>query len=197
MTTLSTTKAIGGIGAIMVLLVPVPTIGWILGIAGLIMVLIAIKGLSDLLQDKSIFNNMLYSVICEIVAIVVLGVSVIFAIYRLLGLGTFTGSGYMPGPNVTAGDWIAFALGWIPFLLAIWVLFIISAVFIRISLSKIDSGLSMRLFGTTGLIFLIGAVTTIIAIGFLLILVAEIMLAIAFFSISETSGKLKGPMTTT
>ena len=119
MTTLSTTKAIGGIGAIMVLLVPVPTIGWILGIAGLIMVLIAIKGISDLLQDKSIFNNMLYSVICEIVAIVVLGVSVIFAIYRLLGLGTFTGSGYIPGPNVTAGDWIAFALGWIPFLLAV------------------------------------------------------------------------------
>ncbi len=196
MTTLSTTKAVGGIGAIMVLLVPVPTIGWILGIAGLIMVLIAIKNLSDLLQDKSIFNNMLYSVICEIIAIVVLGVSVIFAIYRLLGLGTFTGSGFIPGPNVTAGDWIAFALGWIPFLLAIWVLFIISAVFIRISLSKIDSGLSMRLFGTTGLIFLIGAVTTIIAVGFLLILVAEIMLAIAFFSISETSGKLKGPTIT-
>lgn len=191
MSTISETRAIGGIGAILVLLVPIPTVGWILGIVGLILILIAIRNLSDLLKDHSIFTNMLYSVISEIVAIVVLGVGVIVAIYRLLGLGTFTGTDFIPGPNVTTGDWIAFVIGWIPVLLAVWIVFIISAIFIHRSLSSVADGTSVRLFGTTGLIFLIGAIATIVVIGFLLIFVAEIMLAVSFFSINENSGRLK------
>ena len=41
----------------------------------------------------------------------------------------------------------------------------------------------VRLFGTTGLLILIGAVLTIIGIGFILLRIALILLTIAFFSI--------------
>ena len=41
------------------------------------------------------------------------------------------------------------------------------------------------MFETAGLLYLIGAATAIIGIGFVLILVAEILLAVSFFSISE------------
>jgi uncharacterized membrane protein len=43
------------------------------------------------------------------------------------------------------------------------------------------------MFNTAGLVFLIGAATAIIGVGFLLILVAQILLVVAFFSIKEST----------
>jgi len=50
-------------------------------------------------------------------------------------------------------------------------------------LTSLAEKTGVGLFGTTGLILLIGAVLTIILIGFLLLWVALILLTVAFFSI--------------
>jgi uncharacterized membrane protein len=47
-------KTLGGLGAILVLLSFVPTIGSILGLVGFVMILVAIKYIADDLKDQTI-----------------------------------------------------------------------------------------------------------------------------------------------
>ena len=187
MTALSDAKAMGGIGSILVLLTPVPSVGWILAIIGFILILIAIKRISYAVGDASIYSNMIISVVLVIASLGVAAITVIAAFLRILGMGSFVGSTFVLSPNLQPGDWVGFALAVLPGLIAVWVLLMISALFLRRSFVSIASKLNVRLFDTAALIYLIGAATAVIAIGFLLILIAEIMFAIAFFSISETS----------
>jgi len=67
----------------------------------------------------------------------------------------------------------------------LWVLLIISAIFARMSYNSMASTLGVGIFRTTGLIYLIGAATTIILVGFLLIFIAIILNIVAFFSIPD------------
>jgi len=80
----------------------------------------------------------------------------------------------------------------VPFLTAILVVLvilfftaIIVAIFMRKSLNALSAKTGVGLFGTTGLLLLIGAVLTIIAVGFILIWIAMLILAIAFFSMKQ------------
>lgn len=185
MTLLSDAKIMGGIGSILVILTVIPSYGWIVGVIGFILILVAMKYIADAVEDHRITRDMLVSVLLAIAAVIITGVTFVNAFYRLAGLGSFSGPDFVPGPNVTQGDWIGFALSIIPGLVIVWALFIGSAVFLRMSLDNAGRKLNVGLFGTAGLLYLIGAVTTVIAVGFILIFVAEILLAIAFFSIHE------------
>src|SRR5208282_5389529 len=86
MRSLASVKTIGAIGSILVLLTAVPTAGSLLGIIGFIMILIAIKDISDIVADKSIFSNMLVAVGLAIVAIVVGALVVVGSVLRFVGL---------------------------------------------------------------------------------------------------------------
>jgi|TARA_B100000315_G_scaffold114925_1_gene105424 uncharacterized membrane protein len=66
MITLSQTKTLGGIGALLLVLSGVPGIGILAALAGYILILFAIKNISKILEDKSIFNNMLIASITGI-----------------------------------------------------------------------------------------------------------------------------------
>jgi uncharacterized membrane protein len=68
-------------------------------------------------------------------------------------------------------------------LLVFFVFAVIAAIFYRKSLKSLSEKTGVGLFGTTGLILLIGAVLTIILVGFLLLWIALILLTVAFFSI--------------
>lgn len=184
MSTLSSAKALGGIGAILVLLTFVPSVGAIFGIAGFIMILIAVKYISDVLEDRSVFNNMMTSVILSILGVVVASIIVMATFYSAYVNGYFT-STFAPSPGITAAQWTAFGLTIGLGLLAAWIFFVFAAIYLRRSYNSISYGLEVHMFQTAGLMFLIGAVTAIIGIGFLLILVAQILAAVAFFSIPE------------
>lgn len=185
MTKLSDAKIIGGIGSIFVLLTAVPSVGWLLAIAGFIMILIAIKRISEAVGDSSIYNNMIYSVLLAIVSLCVAVVTVIAGVLKILGMGSFVNSTFMLSPNLQPGDWIGLILAIIPGLIAVWVLLIFSAIFLRKSFVSISEKLGVHLFDTGALIFLIGGITVVVGIGFFLILVAEIIFAVAFFSIPD------------
>jgi len=187
MTSLSDAKTLGGIGAILVLFTAVPNIGWILGIVVLVIILVAINNISQVVNDKKIYNNMLTAVILTIGAIVVGTVTAIGAIYHVIGMGSFVGSKFVLAPNITTGDWIGLAIAIIGGVLAVEGFLVISAVFVRRSYKSVASKLNIKMFETAGLLYLIGAATAIIGIGFVLILIAEILLAVSFFSISEQS----------
>jgi len=196
MAALSQAKTIGGIGAILMLLGVAPAIGWVLAIAGAVMVLIAIKHISDAAADPSIFRNMIIAVVLAVVGLVV-GVAVILSavlstfglagmaggLTGLSNLGNFTR--FAPSAGVPPGNWVGLILGIIAGLAVVWVLLIVSAVFVRMSYGSVASKIGVPMFGTAGLLYLIGAALTIVLVGFLLIFVAEILNIVAFFSIPD------------
>mgnify|MGYP001116757410 CR=1 FL=1 len=71
-------------------------------------------------------------------------------------------------------------------ILALVVLFIfafIAVLFFRKSLNLLSAKTGIGMFGTAGLLMLIGAILTIIIVGLILVWVAWILVAVAFFSI--------------
>lgn len=189
MTSLSQAKTLGGVGSILVVLTAVPGVGVLLGIVGFILTLIAIKYISDVVADRPIFNNMLIATILAIVGIVVGTLVVIGSLFSSMGLAGMMGPNFF-GPNfnpttIPAGNWVGFILSILAGLVVVWVMLLVSAIFVRRSYSSIASKLNVSMFRTAGLVYLIGAATTIILVGFVILLVAQILLIVAFFSIQD------------
>ena len=169
----------------MTLLGFVPTVGAVLAIVGLILVLVAFKYASDILGDPKIFNNVLYSVILGIIGLVVGVVAVVATVFQAMGMGYLSSSFAYTGPsNVTAGDVVGMLGTILVGLVAIWICFVASSIFLRRGYGELGRRLNVSLFGTGALLYLIGAILVIILVGFLLILVADILFIAAFFSIS-------------
>ncbi len=189
MPSLSQAKSLGAVGSILVVLTAVPGVGALLGIVGFILTLVAVKYISDIVSDRSIFNNMLIAIALAIAGIVVGALVVIGTVMNFVGLAGMTGPDYF-GQNfnpstVPTGDWVGLVLSILGGLAAVWVILIISAIFVRKSYSSIASKLNVSMFRTAGLVYLIGAATTIFLVGFLILLIAQILLIVAFFSIQD------------
>jgi len=173
------------------LLAFVPAVGWILAIAGAIMVLVAIRYVSEIVGDRSIFNNMLFAIALGIVGLVV-GVAVILGtVLTTFGLSTISSwfsmgfPGYTTLPALPPGGIFGLIMGALAGLAIIWVLLLVSAILVRRSYDSMSKKLGVGMFGTTGLIYLIGAALTIIVVGVILIFVALILNIVAFFSIPD------------
>ena len=191
---LETSKNLGGVGAILMFIGVLPLFAYsgIISLVGLILLLIAFKGLADYYSEAGIFNNALYAVITAIVGIIA---TVSVALIALVGffneLGLNIGNIADWATDFSAIDWTSIGFNVIGnfvayILLALVVLFVfvvITAILLRKSLGLLSTKTGVGLFGTTGLLILIGAVLTIIAVGLLLIWIAMLILAIAFFSI--------------
>jgi uncharacterized membrane protein len=196
-------KTLGGVGALLLLLGCVaffsPAAGGILGLIGLILILVALNGFADYYKEKGIFNNALYGIILFIVGIVItIGITVFVAINFLTSLG------------IDLADWQSFqSVDWaglmtpekimelaanlIIALVVLFVFLIIMAILLRRSLDLLAEKTGVKLFGTTGLLFLIGAVLTIIFIGFIILFIGIILLMISFFSIKTPVSKTETP----
>jgi len=185
MTSLSEAKVLGGIGSILVLLTAVPSVGPLFGIAGFIMILLAINNISQVVNEKPIYSNMLTAVVLAIGAIAVGAVTIVGAIYHVLSMGSFVGSHFVLPPHIALGNWFGLAAAAFVGILAVWALLVASAVFVRRTYHSMATKLNVHMFETAGLLYLIGAATCIILIGFPIILIAQILLTVAFFSIPE------------
>ncbi|MBN1244524.1 DUF996 domain-containing protein, partial [Candidatus Bathyarchaeota archaeon] len=148
--------------------------------------------LADYYSEAGIFNNALYAVITAIAGgIATVAVVFIALVDFLAELGLSIGNVAEWSTELPAMDWTTIGFNVIGdfvayILLALVVLFvfvIITAILLRKSLGLLSAKTGVGLFGTTGLLILIGAVLTIIAVGLILIWVAMLILAIAFFSI--------------
>ncbi len=185
---LSSAKTYGGIGAILLLLTFIPFIGFILGIVGLILVFLAVKQIADITKDNELFTNYLYSFILTIIAavaailIILVSIGLAGGFAWLTSLGT---SGYTD-PGAFLATFGTFIGGIILALIVGWVLIIFSAIYLRKSYNKIAKHTHVEMFRTTGLVYFIGAITTIILIGFLILLIARILEIVAYFSLPDT-----------
>lgn len=196
--TLESNKTLGGVGALLMLISPFSgfvtgVFSGVLGLVGIILVLIAMKGLSDHYNEGGIFNNALYGVISTIVgAVVFVAAIVITALSFFSDLGVDLTTDWSDPAVLSSINWteamiidnlMAHIGALLGSLVLLFIFIVISAIFYRKSLTSLAEKTGVGLFGTTGLILLIGAVLTIIGIGFLLLWVALLLLTVAFFSI--------------
>jgi len=189
---LDSSKNLGGVGAILLVVGTVGVIGsgfvGILALVGIILVLIAMNGLAGYYKEGGIFNNALYGFITIIVGgvafVATLVVSVLMAIATLpfdwtnpaewsTMLQDFMDFGALLG--LIASIIVAFIVA--------FVFVIVSAIFYRKSFNLLATKSGVNMFGIAGLLLLIGAVLTIILVGFVLMWIAFILLAVGFFSI--------------
>ncbi len=197
---LTTSKNLGGVGAILMFIGPIVTFAgaWagLLGIVGFILVLIALKGMADHYNESGIFNNALYGFLTGIVGgVVTVGVFIGTALTVIadLGISDWTNPNEWTTAFTTeaALDALLTLIGGIVIAFVILFVFVIlTAFFYRKSLNMLSEKSGVGMFGTTGLILLIGAVLTIVfGIGLILIWITFILLAIAFFSVKTTAAE--------
>jgi len=182
MGTISQAKTLGGVGSILVLLTVIPTVGPVLAIIGFVMTLIAVKYIADSLQDKTIFKDMIIGVVLSIIGFAVVALIVGASVYRFAGLRGATTAGQVaatPGFGSLIGEIVGG-------LVVGWILLVISAYFFRRAYNIVGMKLNVGMFRTAALVYFIGAILTIIVFGLLLILIAQILLIVAFFSIPDT-----------
>ncbi len=181
---------LGGIGSILMLLLPVPTAGLIVAFVGLILVLVAVKYIADEIKDHKVFNNFLLTFIIVIIGVVV---AIFMIVISFFSFGA--GIDWTNFQNVTSMPQFTQMMqtnGVVPFLtsiiaglLVLWITLIFAAYFLRKSYNKIASETHTSMFHTAGLLYLIGALTAIVLVGFVIIFIAFIMQIIAFFSMPE------------
>lgn len=199
---LQTGKNIGGIGALLMFIGPLLGIvhfaGGFLSLIGFILVLIALYGLAGYYNESGIFNNALYGFITTIVGVVAaVGVVVMTALTAIADLGITDWTNPAEWTAAITIDTALTLLGAIVGgFIVLFIFAIITAWLYRRSLSMLSEKSNVGLFGTAGLLLLIGAVLTIIVIGAVLIWIALLLMTIAFFQIKPAAAE-PAPSTTT
>jgi uncharacterized membrane protein len=173
MSSLESSKSLAGIGAILLIFSFIPVVG----IIGIILLLIGLKGMADYYKEPIIYQNALWGVIFGIIGIIAATV-LIFG--RIIG-GIF--GGLALGPVVVLGSLIFIAL----VVVIAFVFYLLAAMYFRRAFNSLAQKSGEHMFETAGLILWIGAILTIVVVGLFLMLVAWILLAIAFFSMRTPS----------
>lgn len=199
--TFETSKNLSAIGALLILIGPVAglvvSFSGVLSLIGIILLLIGLKGLAGYYNEDGIFNNALYSIIIAIVgAVVSVGVIVVSAFSALVDLG-IDWANIDDWANIGSDVSVMFTdfdLGAIMSivgalligLLILFVVFIIAMYFLRKSMNQLSEKSGINLFGTAGILMLVGAVIPLI--GLLLIWIGFLLATIAFFQIKADNG---------
>ena len=167
---LESNKTLGGIGAI---LLAIP----FLNLIGIILVLIAMKGMADYYDDDDIFKHSLYGFIFGFV-----GVIALVAVILMLAFGFSTVSPVIT--DSTAIGFYGFGLFIIDFIV-LYVFSLVAAIFYKKSLDTLSEKSGEQMFSTAGLILLIAAAIPVI--GEILKFVAWILVAVGFFNIKKAT----------
>ena len=196
--TFESSKNLSAVGALLIVIGAVSgsvlSFSGVLSLIGIILLLIGLKGLANFYKEEGIFNNALYSIIIAIVGCVVgVGIIAVSAVSALADLGIdwaniedWANVGTDVGTVFTGGDFSAIAtlLGALLVgLIIFYVVLIVSMYFLRKSMSQLSTKSGIGLFGTAGLLMLIGAVLPVL--GLLLIWIGFILATVAFFQMKQ------------
>jgi uncharacterized membrane protein len=170
MSELESNKNLAGVGSILLALSFIP----IIGIVGIILILIGMKGLAKHYQDDSIYHDALMGVIYYIIGLIASAVLVV-AFFM----------GVVASPFTMGVSFLA-ALGFL-FIAAIvlFVFYLLGALQFRKAYNTLALKSGEHMFETAGTLLFIGAILTIIVVGILLVWIAWIIVAIAFFSMKQ------------
>ncbi|HET7267335.1 MAG TPA: DUF996 domain-containing protein [Oleiagrimonas sp.] len=172
------TKMLGGISCIALVVFSVlgsfiPFVGVLTLIAG-ICLLVAFFMAGNQLHRSDVKNNVIISIVLSIVGTIVL-LMVMGASFAAVLSGTDTGLGAFGATAIIGG-------------IICWIIFIIGSWFWYKASVGIAEGSNTPLFKTGGLVLFIGTILLVVfGIGAIVMLVGQIMQAIAFFNAPENS----------
>ncbi len=162
-------KMLAAIGALLLFLSFVPVIG----IIGIILLFIGLKGLSDYYRDPSIYGHAFKGLIFGIIGTIAV---------TALSLTSFT-SWFTIAPSAAS---VFAALGLlaltIVILIVAFVFYLLMAMNLKRAFNTLAEKSGENMFRTAGNLLWWGAILTIIAVGLILVWIAWLILAIAFFS---------------
>jgi len=170
---LENSKVLAGIGTLLLVFMAVPFVG----ILGIILLVIGLKGFSEHYKDDNIYRSAIWGVIYGVIGIVALSAGV---------FGSVLSSMFS---SIAAGSGIGAIFGLVAFLLVLviaFIFFLLMAMKFRRCFNAVADRSGEQLFRTAGSLLFIGAILTIILVGVVLIFVAWIIATIAFFSVRST-----------
>ena len=173
-------KTLAGEGAVLLLLSLVPTVGWVLGIVGVVLLAKAMKEFSYYYQDESIYQNAWTGIKYYIVAIIASAVAIGVGLVSFVTAGLF------------AGAPVGFTLGFVGGIVAIlaglgvaFVFYVLAATHLRKMFNTLAKKSGEQSLETAGTLLWIGSILTIIGIGLILIFISWIFATIGFFSMKS------------
>ncbi|CAB49740.1 DUF996 domain-containing protein [Pyrococcus abyssi] len=182
---LSNAKLYGGIGAILQLVsIFAGTYSWLLSIVGLVLVFLAVKIISEEAGDSDIFNYYLKAFISMVAGLLLFFVIIVATAGTAIIKGL---KGGMMSPEHFFAILGSILIGFV----ILWIAYIIGTYFQKKSFELIAQYTDVGLFKTTGLLYFIGAILLIIAIGALILLIGAILEIVAFFSLPDEIKKLE------
>jgi len=157
-------KLLGGIGSIFLLLFP---------LAGLVLILIALKKFAEETKREAIFRDFLVAT--------AIALAYMFAVFLLwiLFLLIHSASGAHPPQEP------AIALFYLFILFLTWIAGTISASYARRSFEALAQVSGESLFSSAGKLFSLGAILLIILVGSILIFIGEVYSIVAFFTLPD------------
>ena len=162
---LESNKTLGGIGAI---LLAIP----FLSLIGIILVLIAMKGMAENYNDDEIFKNAMYGFLFGIIGVI-----------ALVGVILLLSFGYAATTTIVT-PFAGFGLIVTTFAI-LYIFSLISAIFYKKSLNILAEKSGEQLFNTAGTILLVAAAIPVL--GEVLKVIAWIIVAVGFFNIKEST----------
>ncbi len=158
-----TIKLLGGVGSILAVVPYVNLAGWVL-------VIISLYGMSQQTGNKNIFNYYLFSVIFKFV-------SVLLFIFGFFSIALITAAFRANGES----NYVGLILAVIVFI----GILIVAAYFLKKSFIEVSKETGIDSFKTAGNLIFWGAVTTVVGVGIVLYFIGYIMEIISFFSLPD------------
>ena len=172
---ISTQKMLGGIGYILILMGWMPRIGTFLSLVGTALWFISMYQLSNILRKPSIFRKVSIFLILGITSMVT---AFAFAIMA----GIMAGISLSASVRGETGAILGLGLGAAITIIVTYAIIVVSAYFYKEAYYILAQATANNLFKIGGLLMFIGAITIILfGLGLLLIIVSNIVLAVAFF----------------
>jgi|WetSurMetagenome_2_1015567.scaffolds.fasta_scaffold10051_5 uncharacterized membrane protein len=169
-----TNKILGGVGALLTAigaLVLFRGIVGIVGLVGIVLLVIALRGLSDDFKDCGVFRRAVGGFIFGLIGTFI-AIAVLSAFSILTG---FFFTHIVLGSLVLVGA----IIGWV----VMFIFFVLSGIFYRLTFYSLAEKSRVPMLRTGALILLIGSVLTIVLVGFVLMFVAWILIAVGLFSL--------------
>lgn len=180
MSTVESSKTMAMIGSILLLLGGfIPYGGPVLSIIGVVLLLIAIKGFSQSYQDPSMYDNSLKGFIYYIIAAIAFAVSFALLIAGIATIWVF-------------GLGLFGIIGFVVALIFAFIFYVMAAKRLKMTLNSLAQRTGEKSFETAGMLLYLGAILTIVVVGFILIFIAWIFATIGFFQM-KTTGQQSAP----
>lgn len=177
MATLREARGLGAVGSLLILAAVIPNAA-VLSIVGLILVLLAVKYIGEVVSDRELYGNMGLSIAFGIIGTIIGIITVFSAFYTFIGSVSTSAYKILAFYDLIVATFLGLFLAWIFFLL--------SAHFLKKCYDSIALDLDEGLFSTSGRLFLIGAVFTIVlGIGLVIILIASALSIAAFLALPD------------